>query len=509
MKTRMKLLDCTIIGLLYAGVAVPASAQEAPAPMPPANAQTACDGDVCRSDEGLLFQVRTQGEGQQAAKGDSAQDLQANRRVDVTMEPASPGVARVTGRLSVNLPNGGVVWATEDPALSQPALTVQAGSFASFDQGEITKPVQFQGYTNYASFMQSMEVRIYRGDDSDLVTPLAIVEMPLAGVSRATWDGHLPAGLNLRPGDTLRYVTRAYAADGSFDETLAQQIQLVTPEEFERGVRQVRDQAQQSLGLSLDSAQAQALTLQNATFGQNVLRQQNIRIYGSRVRIHGRDIPRNGTVRINGADFPVDQQGKFVAEFLEPVGQHDYELELKLADGETVSKTLAVDVSGAYSFIVAMADFTLSRNSVSGNVSPTIGAANSTTDLLSEGRLAFYSKTKFNGKYLVTAQADTRDRDVKELFNGFLKADRNPRDVFRQLDPDLYYPTYGDDSTTYRDVDTQGRLYLRMDWDQNQALWGNYSTGPGRLPATRITSVPCMARRLDGAATARRNWAIR
>ena len=36
---------------------------------------------------------------------------------------------------------------------------------------------------------------------------------------------------------------------------------------------------------------------------------------------------------------------------------------------------------------------------------------------------------------------------------------------------------YGDDSTTVSDVDSQGAFYVRVDWDRNQALWGNYSTG--------------------------------
>ena len=92
-----------------------------------------------------------------------------------------------------------------------------------------------------------------------------------------------------------------------------------------------------------------------------------------------------------------------------------------------------------------------------------------------DGRLAFYLKGKLKGKYLVTAQADTEEREVRELFRGFWDAD--PQDIFRRLDPDQYYPVYGDDSTTWRDVDTMGRLYVRVDWDKNQALWGNYHTG--------------------------------
>ena len=95
--------------------------------------------------------------------------------------------------------------------------------------------------------------------------------------------------------------------------------------------------------------------------------------------------------------------------------------------------------------------------------------------LVTDGRLAFYLKAKLKGKYLLTAQADTREREISDLFTDFWRAD--PQDIFRRLDPDAYYPVYGDDSTTYRDVDTMGRLYLRMDWDKSQALWGNYNTG--------------------------------
>lgn len=60
------------------------------------------------------------------------------------------------------------------------------------------------------------------------------------------------------------------------------------------------------------------------------------------------------------------------------------------------------------------------------------------------------------------------------MFSGFFKADA--QDLFRRIDPDAYYPVYGNDSTSFRDVDTQGRMYVRLDWDKNQVLWGNFNT---------------------------------
>ncbi|UJB19502.1 MULTISPECIES: DUF7507 domain-containing protein [Lysobacter] len=121
------------------------------------------------------------------------------------------------------------------------------------------------------------------------------------------------------------------------------------------------------------------------------------------------------------------------------------------------------------------ADVTASKTHATGSIEPVSDNDRFDDGFLIDGRLAFYLKGKVRGKYLITAQADTQEREVGQLFNGFWKAD--PQDVFRRLDPDLYYPVYGDDSTTYRDVDTMGRLYLRMGWDKNQALWGNFNTG--------------------------------
>ena len=140
-----------------------------------------------------------------------------------------------------------------------------------------------------------------------------------------------------------------------------------------------------------------------------------------------------------------------------------------------IARTIDVDVSGRYMFAVALADFTASGNHVSGSLEPLANDDHFDKDLVVDGRLAFYLKGKIKGKYLVTAQADTQEREIDQLFNGFWNAD--PQDIFRRLDPDQYYPVYGDDSTTYRDVDTMGRLYVRVDWDKSQALWGNFQTG--------------------------------
>ncbi len=480
---KMKLLDYTLISLL-AGMSQMASAQTAPAPTaeaakdaPPVAAQIDCSGNDCTSQDGLLLRVRTRGEQQPRTSGttdgDSSPILQPDRRV--TVETEQPGKVQAVGKWSTDVPGGGVIWATEDPNLGQPQFNVSAPSLVAFDGGRITKPVRFYAFSNYSAFIQRAEVLVYRASDTDLVTPLAKVDLPLGAVSDAAWDGTLPAGFEARAGDELLYLVRAYGADGSYDETYPRRMQLVTPDEVERGNQTLRQSVERRNGIALSTEEAEQRSLVEGIFGENALRQQNIPIYGSRIRIQGRDIPEGYSVKINGQSHPIDLQRKLVAEYLVPVGQHAFQIELRGPQQESLSRRLDIDVSGKYMFAVAIADLTVSGSNASGSIEPLAGDDRYDDSFLIEGRLAFYLKGKVKGRYLITAQADTQEREVSDLFKGFWNAD--PQDVFRRLDPDAYYPVYGDDSTTYRDVDTQGRLYVRVDWDKNQALWGNFNTG--------------------------------
>lgn len=487
---KMKLLDYTLIGLL-SGMASAAMAQTAgnsPAAAGSQAAQDRADGTAtpvdcgevqCTGEEGLLFRMRTRSYDRPVTKDtdthSSSEALQPDRRVTVAIE--QPGKATAVGKFSIDLPGGGVIWATEDPTLGQPELSVSAPTIVAFDGQRIVKPVQFYVRGNYPAFIKRMEITLYRGSDGDLVDPIATVPMDVAAVSQAEWSGELPTKYPFRKGDELVYVLRAYGENDSFDETSPRTLQLVSPDEAERGANLLRASTERALGSGLTADQAQSQALIDNVFSDNGLRQQNIPLYGSRIRIQGRNLPERASLTINGEAYPVDLERKFVAEYLVPVGQHKFDIGVGGAEAKQSAPayTLNVDVTGRYFFGVGLADVTFAQNKISGSVEPFANDDRYQDDVISDGRLAFYGKAKLRGKYLVTAQADTTERDLEHLFNGFTQAD--PQDIFRRLDPDLYYPVYGDDSTTYRDVDTMGRFYLRVDWDKNQALWGNYSTG--------------------------------
>ena len=478
---KMKLIDLSLATLL-AGVSLPALAQDQSAPLPaPAAAADeglVCSEESCTDSDGFVFRLRTRSYARPVTSGtdehSSSATLQPDRRVSIAME--QPGQATALGKFSVSLPNGGVIWATEDPTLGQPELSVSAPSMVAYDGTRIVEPVQFFVRGNYPGFISKLEISVYRSTDADLIEPLAVVPLDVAAVTEVKWDGSLPGKYRFRTGDELIYVLRAYGDNGAFDETVQRRLQLVRPEDVARNNQLLRGNVEKRLGTALTSEQARTQNLIDDVFSGNGLRQQNIAIRGSRIRIQGRNLPANEQLTINGESYPVDLERKFVAEYLAPVGRHSFDIALKGNDKEPARHhRLDVDVSGRYFFGVGIADLTISQNDISGSVEPFAGDDRANDDILADGRLAFYLKSKLGGRYLVTAQADTTERDIGDLFKGFGKAD--PQDIFRRLDPDLYYPVYGDDSTTYRDIDTMGRFYLRVDWDKNQALWGNYQTG--------------------------------
>lgn len=454
------------------------TADNAPAPAP----TPACEGDTCLAGDGLTIRTRTLGEDRPVTRGETeastARALQPDRRVTVaTGAQAEPGKAILIGKYSVQLPHGGVIWATEDPALGTARMEVSAPSLVAFDGRAITKPVRFMAYSNYSAFIRRAEIRIYRANDVDLVDPIATVPLTPGAVMETEWDGAFKSDVPLKAGDELVYVVRAWGAkDSDFDETFARRLQLATPEEAERGASILREAVTKQYGSTFTAEEAERRSLTDQTFGGDGLKQQNIPLYGSRVRIQGRDLPERATLSINGRSHPIDLERKMVAEYLVPTGVQTFDIVMTSAKSKQPwQHQLQVDVTGRYMFMVGIADLTLSQNDISGSVEPLAPDDRFNHDFLVEGRLAFYLKGKIKGKYLITAQADTNERELENLFDNFFDAD--PQDVFRRLDPDLYYPVYGDDSTTYRDVDTQGRLYVRVDWDKNQALFGNFETG--------------------------------
>jgi hypothetical protein len=78
------------------------------------------------------------------------------------------------------------------------------------------------------------------------------------------------------------------------------------------------------------------------------------------------------------------------------------------------------------------------------------------------GRVALFVKGTIKGEYLLTAAYDS-DKIVRQK-------------LFRDIDPNAYYPVYGDASIKNFDAQSGSRLYVRIDKDKSYLLYGDYTT---------------------------------
>ncbi len=77
-------------------------------------------------------------------------------------------------------------------------------------------------------------------------------------------------------------------------------------------------------------------------------------------------------------------------------------------------------------------------------------------------RGAAFIKGQIQGKYLLTLRYDSQKSDEQ---------------LFRDIQPDEFYPVYGDASTKGFDAQSTSRLYVRVDKNQSFLLYGDFVTG--------------------------------
>lgn len=78
------------------------------------------------------------------------------------------------------------------------------------------------------------------------------------------------------------------------------------------------------------------------------------------------------------------------------------------------------------------------------------------------GRASLYLKGKIKGDYLLTLAYDSDKRSGERLF--------------RDIQPDQYYPVYGDDSQRAFDAQSTSRMYVRIDKNRSWLLYGDFTT---------------------------------
>lgn len=345
-----------------------------------------------------------------------------------------------------------------DNLRAEPRLNVTAWPrtirYADLPQTELAENlVRFSLYANYHSFIKRAEVRVFDEARSVRDTPLAVI--PMNGEGMAEWRPEFKSFA--APLRELKYLVRVYDKGGNFDETAAQPLWVVDH-------------------LDPASVKSDPATELMAGYGGSRLSRQNIPLVGGTVTAYGSAIPPGHRVWLAGYPEPVDGKGRFIAEEILPKGTHTVEVAVldKSGNGQLYLRDLALKNNDW--FTVGIADLTLSANKTDGPADLLAPDKKEySRDFNAEGRLAFYTKGEFGNGWGLTASADTREEPLDKLFSNFL--DKSPESLFRRIDPDYHFPTYGDDSTVIEDAPTSGKFFLKLKKDESYGLWGNFRIG--------------------------------
>ncbi len=298
--------------------------------------------------------------------------------------------------------------------------------------------MRFQGHLNYPDYVEKGEIRIYRTKDGKVGDLIATV--PVDGNFRAEW-----ARPNVGDNHTA-YVLRVYDSKGRFDET-------------------------ELIAFDASTAEPGDGIISGANFDKDRSASRNIPIHGGSVTVYGRNVPAGYTVKVLGEEIRTDANNSFVTQKILPPGDHDVDVAVYGLKDDGLAFTRQVNIPDNDWFYVGLADFTLGHkfkgkleNANAGEFKPTY----------TKGRLAFYLKGKIKGKYLLTAAADTGEGELRDMFTGWNAKD--PRRFLQALDPDDYYPVYGDDSSLVEDAPTKGKFYVRLARGNSHVMWGNFKT---------------------------------
>ncbi|MEZ5856009.1 MAG: hypothetical protein R3D67_15155 [Hyphomicrobiaceae bacterium] len=306
--------------------------------------------------------------------------------------------------------------------------------------------ITFNATTNYPAWIKRAELRIHDAETGLNARPLEV--LPVNGIGE-TVHWKMPA---TGPAKYL-YVLRVYDAQGRYDETVPLALRR-TDRDFKTHATEPRHEPV------------------SAGRGEDRTAVRNIQVYGGAVTVFGRDVPDGFAVRAIGETIPVDNNGAFVVQRILPPGEHTIAIDVKGKRDGSVNFERDVIIPENEWFYVGLADLTVGRRFGSRDL---VEAAPGEYDsVYSKGRLAFYLKGKIQGRYLLTASADTGEDKVQNLFRDY--NGKGPQELLNRIDPDRYYPVYGDSSTAIEDAPTDGKFYVRLERGNSHVMWGRYKT---------------------------------
>lgn len=205
--------------------------------------------------------------------------------------------------------------------------------------------------------------------------------------------------------------------------------------------------------------------------GEDVM---NLPLNGTELLIDG-EAPTTTRVEIFGLPVEVDESGKFSTRVVLQEGIYQIPFDVypngfNPVDG-TIFNTEPIRIIREFSarnnefFSVGFIEYEAGHLSYSG-AERSLSAQDKNrveNNIYQDLRLTYYARGKLFGKYFLTASIDT---------------DRKRKEIYRTLEKEDYYGTYGDKSKIeYDATDTQDEVFLHLAWDQSYIRYGNFGTG--------------------------------
>ncbi|KZK84515.1 hypothetical protein PsAD13_01979 [Pseudovibrio sp. Ad13] len=315
-----------------------------------------------------------------------------------------------------------------------PVRTLGAKVQSKHNENHAGETVVFSTSANYPAFINRAEIRIFESTSRQNKL-LEIVPAPVNGTVR--WKPPIARK------DALRYVLRVYDEKGRYDESYAHSV--FEPE------------------TALKTTNVPSESKRDGT-----IRQRYIPLQGGVVTVFG-TADAGEPVTVTNESVPASENGAFSVTRNLPAGTALVEVGYS-SQGKRESLIRPIEIPASQWHYVGILDITAGHRIEDQQSSNTPDFERNYID----GRVAYYVSGKTQSGWSITSSADTGEGDIEEIFQQLDK--KNPTSVLDRLSDDDLYPTYGDDSSSYDDTPTSGRVYLRAERGDTRALWGDFKT---------------------------------
>ncbi|MBI3312918.1 MAG: hypothetical protein HYZ83_01595 [Candidatus Omnitrophica bacterium] len=306
--------------------------------------------------------------------------------------------------------------------------------------GKLEKEPSFRFKINYPEFVKTWKLEIRNEMGQEVWTGFGVSEPP----AEVVWQGQTDAGLMIAPG-LYSYQLKVEDTRGREDWT---------PLQFLRVISKVDDEAKQKAVIEIPPV---------GDFNIFKDGKQSIPLVAKpTLRVQGKTKP-GYKLTINSRPIPVESKtGAFQTEFYTTPGEKEIVVSTTSPEGEIVSYRETVKVRDSTFFAVALGEEQMGVNFSRGVLESAGDDKSLKEGFYQDGRLSYYLKGKIKGKFLVKSHYDTSDKRSA---------------LFTNLDPDDYYPVYGDGSTRdYEGRDSLQRFYIIIEMDRSYVKWGSYQT---------------------------------